>query len=426
MSLSSLQEVYNAYLQCSSLSIDSRNLPENCLFVALKGSKSDGNLYVEQALKQGARFALADDYSLANLDGVLCVQDALTALQELARYHRDQLIIPVIGLTGSNGKTTSKELLYSVLSQKYSVFATQGNLNNHIGVPLSILSIKPDHEIAVIEMGANHQKEIAFLSRIAKPDWVYITNYGKAHMEGFGGVEGIIIGKSEIYDYAREFNKKALINKEDKIQIEKSNGIDCVTFSTQVDADFCLSPLQKETWVGITWNDVEAYSQLTGAYNFTNLATAVSFGKLFKLSDQQIVKGIESYIPGNNRSEIKRINNITLIKDAYNANPSSIEVALENLSKFEGEKWAVLGDMYELGSATQAEHKALIEKAKSLDIELITVGAYFAECGIYSENFKDVDQAIPYIKSLNFEGKTLLVKGSRAVRLEKIYPIFEI
>ncbi len=426
MSLSSLQEVYYAYLQCSSLSIDSRNLPENCLFVALKGSKSDGNLYVEQALKQGARFALADDYSLANLDGVLCVQDALTALQELARYHRDQLIIPVIGLTGSNGKTTSKELLYSVLSQKYSVFATQGNLNNHIGVPLSILAIKPDHEIAVIEMGANHQKEIAFLSRIAKPDWVYITNYGKAHMEGFGGVEGIIIGKSEIYDYALEFNKKALINKEDKIQIEKSNGIDCVTFSTQVDADFCLSPLQKETWVGITWNDVEAYSQLTGAYNFTNLATAVSFGKLFELSDHQIVTGIESYIPGNNRSEIKRINNITLIKDAYNANPSSMEVALENLSKFEGEKWAVLGDMYELGSATQAEHKALIEKANQLNIQLITIGAYFAKCGMYSENFKDVDQAIPYIKSLNFEGKTLLVKGSRAVRLEKIYPIFEI
>ena len=423
--LMNINEIYAAYLQCSSVSIDSRHLPNNCLFVALKGSQSDGNIYVKEALAKGAKYALADDPALDALPGVLLVSDALIALQDLAKWHRSQLQIPVIGLTGSNGKTTSKELLNSVLSQKYQVFATHGNLNNHIGVPLSLLSIKPHHQIAVIEMGANHQREIAFLSEIAQPDWVYITNYGKAHMEGFGGVEGIIKGKSEIYDYARNHGKKALIHADDSIQMQKSEGLERLSFSKNAAADFQIKAHQSGEYIGIEWEGLVAVSQLTGSYNYSNLATACCFGKIFDIDNKLIKKGIESYVPGNNRSEIKHYPHLTLIKDAYNANPSSMEVALDNLAKFSGERLAILGDMYELGEATAHEHQQIIKRAQELNISLITVGKYFAECGISSHNFLNAQELLNYLKTVHIQGKTILVKGSRAVKLETIYPLLE-
>lgn len=424
--MSDLQEIYKAYLQCDGVSFDSRKLSGKSLFVALKGSKTDGNQFVKQALESGALYAIADDPALSGTDRVFLVDDALRTLQELARHHRRQLSIPVIGLTGSNGKTTSKELFRSVFATRFNTYATRGNYNNHIGVPVSVLEIRPDHQIAVIEMGANHQKEIGFLCTISMPDYVYITNYGLAHLEGFGGVEGIIRGKSEIYDYARQHDKTALINIDDAKQVEKSSGISrLITFGTKDNADYKITLHATRPFVSVKFQNHIINSRLSGGYNFSNIAAAIALGAHFGLSADEISKGIASYLPDNNRSQLVDTGKARIICDAYNANPSSMEGAIHNLAEFEGVRVAILGDMYELGDYTDEAHQYIADLCEKLKIdEVYLIGEYFGR--VKTNNWTklpDTEKAIEFFKSYDPSGKTILVKASRSMALERLYPV---
>ncbi|MFN3952023.1 MAG: UDP-N-acetylmuramoyl-tripeptide--D-alanyl-D-alanine ligase [Thermaurantimonas sp.] len=424
-----IEDLYQAYLQCDHVSIDSRRLTGKSLFIALRGTRTDGNRYVRQALDSGALYAIADDPSLKGTSRVLIVSDALAALQALGRHHRRQLRIPVIGLTGSNGKTTSKELLRAVLSQRYKTYSTQGNYNNHIGVPISVLGIKDEHQIAVIEMGANHQKEIEFLCTIAEPDYVYITNYGLAHLEGFGGVEGIIRGKSEIYDYARTNDKTALVNCDDEKQVEKSRGIRrIITFGSRDTADYPVTLHSAKPFVAVKFRDHIIESNLSGRYNFSNIAAAVALGAEFGLSIEDIKQGISSYIPDNNRSQFVDTGKARFICDAYNANPSSMEGAVSNLAEFEGIRVAVLGDMYELGDYTDEAHQYISDLCQKLNIdEVYLIGEFFGR--VKNETwvkFPSTESAMEYFKNYDPTGKTLLIKASRSMALERLYPILGI
>lgn len=427
--MNTIEDIYRAYLQCDSVSIDSRNLSGKSLFVALKGSKTNGNAYVKQALENGALYAIADDPTLSGLNGVFVVDDALTALQELARHHRRKLSIPVIGLTGSNGKTTSKELFRSVFSTRYNTYATRGNYNNHIGVPISVLEIRPDHQIAVIEMGANHQKEIEFLCTISMPDYVYITNYGLAHLEGFGGVEGIIKGKSEIYEYARLYNKTALVHADDARQVEKSAGIGhIITFGTNEHADYQINLHTTKPFVSVQFHDHIIQSRLSGRYNFSNIAAAVALGSHFGLSADEIARGIASYTPDNNRSQLVDTGEARIICDAYNANPSSMEGAVSNLAEFDGRRIAILGDMYELGDYTDEAHQYIADLCEKLKIdEVYLIGEYFGRVKTNKWiKLPDTHAAVKFFSNYDTANKTILVKASRSMALERLYPILGI
>jgi len=421
-------EIYEAFLRSAALITDTRKLVPNSFFVALRGPNFDGNAFVADALASGARYALSSDPTMAS-ERVWVVPDTLVTLQELARYHRSQWSIPVVAFTGSNGKTTSKELLASVLGQKYLVGATEGNLNNHIGVPLTILNLPKGAEIALIEMGANHQKEIEQLSAIAQPDYGFITNYGKAHLEGFGGVEGIIKGKSELYDYLRSAGKSAFIHCADQKQWEKSEGIAYrYSFGNCPDAQFVIEPAQpnEEGLEAIRVGGLRMQSQLMGAYNFGNLAVAAAVGQFFQVPLAQIKKGIESYQPQNNRSQRVQVGRNTLIKDYYNANPNSMAGALENLQTLAGStKWAILGDMYELGEAEDAEHQAIVDQVAAYGLEkVLLIGTAFGRTRGVGERFPDTAAAITYLRSLKPEGKTILIKGSRGMKLEQVAALF--
>ncbi|GCD77253.1 UDP-N-acetylmuramoyl-tripeptide--D-alanyl-D-alanine ligase [Thermaurantimonas aggregans] len=424
-----VEDIYKAYLQCDSVSFDSRKLSGKSLFVALKGTKTDGNAFVKQALDTGALYAIADDPTLEGTDRVFVVDDALTALQDLARHHRRQLTIPVIGLTGSNGKTTSKELFRSVFATRYNAYATRGNYNNHIGVPVSVLEIKPDHQIAVIEMGANHQKEIEFLCTISMPDYVYITNYGLAHLEGFGGVEGIIKGKSEIYEYARQNGKTALVNIDDAKQVEKSVGISrIITFGTSDRADYQITLNATKPFVSVKFRDHIIESRLSGGYNFSNIAAAIALGAHFGLSIDEIAQGIAAYTPDNNRSQLVNTRKARIICDAYNANPSSMEGAVSNLAEFDGVRVAILGDMYELGDYTDEAHQYIADLCEKLRIEEVyLIGEYFGR--VKTDKWKKLsttEEAVEFFKSYDPNDKTILVKASRSMALERLYPILGI
>ena len=371
-------------------------------------------------------YAIVDDKNYENQENnIFFVEDALKTLQDLAIYHRSQLKIPVFALTGSNGKTTTKELIASVIQQKFNVQFTQGNLNNHIGVPLTILSIKPEHDFAIIEMGANHQKEIKFLSKIARPNIGYITNYGKAHLEGFGGVEGIIKGKSELYDFLRETDGIALINSDDKIQVEKSKGIKTIRYGKE-EKDYEFFLLNKEVLVGVKYQENEIITHLTGNYNFTNICAAIRLGLYFEIPIQDIKKGLENYVPSNHRSQILEKNGKKIVMDSYNANPSSMEVALNNFSLFNGTKTVILGDMFELGEDTEKEHTFIKNHAERLNFTLkIFVGEHFL--AISDENslfFKSTEELKSFLKNNPIETSNILVKGSRGMKLEQVLENF--
>ena len=328
--------------------------------------------------------------------------------------------IPIIALTGSNGKTTTKEIIHAVLSQKYNTQYTFGNLNNHIGVPLTILSIKPEHEMAVVEMGANHQKEIEFLCTIAQPNFGYITNFGKAHLEGFGGVEGVIKGKSELYDYLKSNNQFVVVNENDPIQVEKTDGYDLVIPFGRRDSEFYFEKFTENNCVGIIYNDVEALSKLTGDYNFTNLCAATSLGLYFGIDFNLIKKAIEEYTPTNMRSQIVKKGDKTLVLDTYNANPSSMKVSLENFNDFIGTKTIIIGDMLELGEESAAEHSQILELAKSLNFdEIITVGPHFKEVNASGIAFLTTQDLINYLTENDIHSQNILLKASRGIALEK-------
>lgn len=397
------------------------------MFFALTGEHFNGNLFAQQALDAGAAFCVVDQEVETNApEKIIRVNDTLEALQQLANYHRNQFDIPVIGLTGSNGKTTTKELIHAVLSQKFNTIATIGNLNNHIGVPLTLLRINKDTEVAIVEMGANHQKEIELLCEIANPDYGYITNFGKAHLEGFGGVEGVIKGKSELYAYLLQNHKTAFINLNDPIQKEKSHNLKHLSFGADAAADVVIEQVEADPFVRVGFHNLIVQSQLIGIYNSNNMAAAITMGIHFGVADADIKKGLENYIPQNNRSQIINRGSNKIIKDAYNANPSSMEVALNNIKQLEdAHKIAVLGDMFELGAESTGEHKNIIELALSSQLEgVYFVGSHFFEhAAAYEERahfFNSIEDLKTGLQLDGLENKTILIKGSRGMALERL------
>lgn len=429
------KDLYPYYKKSTGVSIDTRTLEKGNIFFAIKGDNFDGNLYAAKALSTGASFAVIDDPRKKGPNCIL-VEDCLKSLQELSCYHRLQLgtSIKIFGLTGSNGKTTTKELIHAILKTQFKVCATIGNLNNHLGVPLTLLRMAESDEIGIVEMGANHQKEIEFLCRISKPDVGYITNFGKAHLEGFGGIKGVIKGKSELYQFLREHDGQALINLEDAIQKNNSEGINQILFSKNPEhsPDFLIEEIEmKEAgspFVSILMNGTEIQSNLTGHYNFNNISAAIALGLYFKVSEKNIKSGLEGYFPSNNRSQISNTSKNQLIIDAYNANPSSMEGAIENLQKIKAEsKWAILGDMFEMGEFEAEEHQKLVLLVAKQNFEkVIFVGKAFTGSDLIKGNqmvFETTDILLSFLEKEKPIRKTILIKGSRGMKLERCIPL---
>lgn len=416
-----ITDFYALYLQANKVTIDSRKIEKNDVFFAFSGENFNAATLAEAAIDNGALAVIVEDKNFENTaKNIFYVKSTIEFLQDLAKYHRAQLRIPIIALTGSNGKTTTKEIIHAVLSQKYNIQYTFGNLNNHIGVPLTILSIKSEHEMAVVEMGANHQKEIEFLCTIAQPNFGYITNFGKAHLEGFGGVEGVIKGKSELYDYLKSNNQFVVVNENDPIQVEKTEEYDLVIPFGRRDSEFYFEKFTENNCVGIIYNEVEALSKLTGDYNFTNLCAATSLGLYFGIDFNLIKKAIEEYTPTNMRSQIVKKGDKTLVLDTYNANPSSMKVSLENFNDFIGTKTIIIGDMLELGEESATEHSQILELAKSLNFdEIITVGPHFKEVNASGVAFLTTQDLIHYLTENEIHSQNILLKASRGIALEK-------
>jgi len=352
-------ELYNYFKESSSVSTDTRLINKGSIFFALKGENFDGNKFAEEAIKSGASYAVIDDQSLNN-PKFIKVKNVLKSLQDLSKFHRSKLLkTKIIALTGSNGKTTTKELISEVLKKKYKIISTIGNLNNHIGVPLTLLRIKQNTEIAIVEMGANHLNEIKLLTDLINPDFGLITNFGKAHLEGFGSIEGVIKGKSELYDFLIKNDKKAFINNDDYIQNQFIGNK--ISFSKEDKSNYIFKEVKDTNYAGLNYNDFIVDSKLTGNYNYHNIAFATSVGLYFNISIEKIKEAISNYIPSNNRSQIIKKNNKLIILDAYNANPTSMISAINSLIEKQGKKSVILGDMYELGNQSEKEHHDLID-----------------------------------------------------------------
>lgn len=418
--------LHQLFLKCTSITTDTRSITTNSIFFALKGERFDANTFSKEALDKGASHVVIDNEKYLIDERTILVEDSLSTLQELAKFHRNYLRLPIIALTGSNGKTTTKELINIVLSQKYNVKATIGNLNNHIGVPLTILSFDKTTEVGIVEMGANHQKEIEFLCEIAHPDYGYITNFGKAHLEGFGGFEGVIKGKSEMYQYLRDNNKKAFINLEDELQVRNGESITKYTFSTKDrHADVSIGQITANPFVSVNYNNQNIQSHLVGIYNGTNISAAITVGKYFAVEDSLIKIAIENYNPTNNRSQLSNKGSNKLILDAYNANPSSMAVALENFNnQTQNNKIAFLGDMFELGKESTQEHISIVESLKNVqNTEFHFIGLEFLKAKIKQENFhfySTFEELKQTLINTKFQNSYILIKGSRGMALERV------
>ncbi|KAA2215814.1 UDP-N-acetylmuramoyl-tripeptide--D-alanyl-D-alanine ligase [Maribacter flavus] len=417
-----INELHNLFLNYPSVCTDTRKIKPGDLFFALKGDNFNGNEYAGEALKKGAAYAIIDEEKFSGKQRIL-VADVLKTLQDLGTFHRKFSKATVIALTGSNGKTTTKELINSVLSQKYRTIATSGNLNNHIGVPLTLLSIKEDTEIAIVEMGANHQKEIAFLSSIAAPDFGYITNFGKAHLEGFGGVEGVIKGKSELYDFLMANNKGIFMNADDPIQKDKLKYyIKKYGFSISDSKFYPISLVESNPFVVVNVEKSIIRTQLIGAYNFSNCCAAIIMGKYFNVPLEKIKEGLEGYIPSNNRSQIIEKNSLKIVLDAYNANPSSMSAAIENFAKMAGNtKVLFLGDMFELGESAHEEHQKIADLTKELGFEnIFLIGENFYKVTSEFKKMKSFDQLKQHLQTDKIQNALLFIKGSRGMAMERI------
>jgi len=412
-----IQKLYTLFLLSPKICTDSREIKQGSVFFALKGENFNGNKFAEKAVKNGCVFAVVDEKEFALNDKFILVEDVLQCLQELAKYHREQLRIPVIAITGTNGKTTSKELISAVLSKELNVAATKGNLNNHIGVPLTLLSIKQEDEIAIIEMGANHEGEIAFLCDIAQPNFGVITNIGKAHLEGFGSFEGVIRAKSELYNYIQKNVGTLFVNSEAELLLELANNISKTTYGKNGD---CKGDISENTpFISMIFQDKEIQSKLIGDYQFYNIMLAVCIGKHFGVSINNIKPAIENYTPTNNRSQIIKTKNNTLILDAYNANPSSMSAMLYSFSKQNYQnKLCILGDMLEMGKSSLEEHQAIINLAEELKLECIFIGKEFSK--VNENAYTNTDEFSKYLEKNSINNNTILLKGSRGIALEKL------
>lgn len=428
-----IEELYKLYKTSSGICTDSRQITKGCMYIALKGETFDGNKFAIEGLEKGAKYAVVDDSSLPSINGLIQVDDGLKALQDLSSYHRHQFRIPFMGITGSNGKTTTKELMHAVLSQKFNVLATDGNFNNHIGVPLTLFRLAENHEITIIEMGASKQGDIKELCDIADPDHGLITNIGKAHIETMGGIEGVLKTKTELFDHIRHRNGKLLVHSCDKLLMQNAGEDAGFFYGTLPTDDVQGRILQDGNLISVQWHrkasnaSIEdapiVKTNLTGAYNLPNIMAAVATGIVFGLSDEEIARGLTAYQPSNNRSEVRIKGTNTFILDAYNANPSSMEVAITNLMGTEGENRSViLGEMLELGNISEKEHRAICERLKTLQLKNIClVGNEFVKVkNDYPFNFfENVDALNEWLKSNPFETETVLIKGSRGNKLEK-------
>ena len=427
-----IETLYTFFLNASEICTDTRKLEEGCLFFALSGPNFDGNKFAKQALKKGALAVVIDNPKLKlKGENIILVKNTLNTLQELAAFHRQKLNTCLIALTGSNGKTTTKELIREVLASKYKVLATQGNLNNHIGVPLTLLKLKPYHEIAIVEMGANHPGEIALLSEITKPNWGFITNFGKAHLEGFGSLEGVIHSKSELYKHLINNKQKILINSDDTEQLKQTKGYEVSSFGQEETANFIWKKLdENEEGIKINFQGKSFQSRLYGAYNLTNLAASLAFATLFEVPTDAIQNALYKLVLNNNRSQIIKIQNTEYILDAYNANPTSMLSALLAFdNKKSLNKVVILGDMMELGEYSLKEHDYILNRSLRLSFEkIITIGTQF--CTTTKEDgrilkFENLQSFKKTIDRSNWKYNHVLIKGSRAQQLEDLIPFFE-
>jgi UDP-N-acetylmuramoyl-tripeptide--D-alanyl-D-alanine ligase len=422
--------IHSLFLKCNSVSTDTRKIAKNTMFVAIKGDNFDANTFAKEALDKGASYAIIDNESYYIDERTLIVHDSLMALQELAKFHRAYLKLPIIALTGSNGKTTTKELIQAVLSKKYNTKSTVGNLNNHIGVPLTLLSFTSETEIGIVEMGANHKKEIEFLCDLASPDYGYITNFGKAHLEGFGGIEGVIKGKSEMYQNLKLQDKLVFVNSDDAIQVNKSNDMKVYSFGlNNVNSDVNIGSVTANPFVVVTFGATTIFSHLIGLYNANNLNAAIAIGTYFKVADEMIKVALEAYVPDNNRSQMLKKGSNQIILDAYNANPSSMAVAIDNFLQLDNtDKIMVLGDMFELGVESLEEHKAIVSTlSNAIDCTCYLIGSDFYISRTETKHlkfFKSFDNFSEYFKGLTINNSTILIKGSRGMALERTLDFF--
>ncbi|MBY0245453.1 MAG: UDP-N-acetylmuramoyl-tripeptide--D-alanyl-D-alanine ligase [Sphingobacteriaceae bacterium] len=426
-----IQSLYQLYLQNPTICTDTRQIKSGCLFFALKGENFDANTFALQALNDGAAYCIIDNEKYNSHKNCILVKDVLITLQELAKHHREQLNIPIIGLTGSNGKTTTKELIKAALGSQYHVFATAGNLNNHIGVPLSLLAIGNEVEIAIIEMGANHQKEIEFLCTLAQPTHGLISNVGLAHLDGFGGFEGVKKGKGELYAWLTNSQGTTFINKSNPILLEMAKTHHIKNAIYYGDDNTCLIKgelLHSDPFMHLTWqNNIGQYSlnlQITGAYNFENTLAAICIAQFFEVKPENINKGLANYSPTNNRSQIEKTETNTLICDFYNANPSSMTAAINNLKNLKSShKVAILGDMFELGSESKTQHQLIAKQAQESQFDvIILIGAHFYTLKDDFEAlfFETPEQAREYLTKHKIENSLVLLKGSRGMKLENL------
>jgi UDP-N-acetylmuramoyl-tripeptide--D-alanyl-D-alanine ligase len=421
-----LEELYGIFLKNRIISTDSRQIHPGCLFFALKGDNFDGNKYAKKAVEASADYAIIDDDNFEDQQTLL-VDDVLLTLQQLANLHRRNFQIPVVAITGSNGKTTTKELMNAVLSQKYKVTATKGNLNNHIGVPLTLLGITDNTQLAIIEMGANHQGEIANLCTIAEPTHGLITNIGRAHLEGFGGFEGVIKAKSELYTWLRYSDGEAFVNAGNPMLMELTAGMKRTLYGSQEDAFSSAVAKVDSEMLAIDWitekGSISIETNLAGNYNFENVMAAICTGMFFGVAAEEIKTAICNYLPSNSRSQVMKTVKNSVILDAYNANPTSMQAAIENLRQVKAmHKMVILGDMLELGDESLAEHSAIAKLIEESNFEkAILVGTDFTEVAhsIFT-CFRTSEEARDWLKTQNITGYTILVKGSRGIKMENV------
>ncbi|HQX98335.1 MAG TPA: UDP-N-acetylmuramoyl-tripeptide--D-alanyl-D-alanine ligase [Flavobacteriales bacterium] len=421
---STVPQLHDRFLTCEGISTDTRTIGKGSMFFALKGPNFNANAFAVEALAKGARIAVVDDASIATDDRFLLVADVLRALQDLATHHRRGFNIPVIAITGTNGKTTTKELVHAVLSANRATLATTGNLNNHIGVPLTLLKLKPDHKIAIIEMGASKRGDIAELCAIAEPTHGSITNIGKAHLEGFGSVEGVITAKTEMYGFLSGHQGTLFVNSDDELLMAKSSGMDRITFGSDPNADTFgeiagNGPFLEFVFGGRDGHPYHVKTELIGHYNLYNALSAVAIGQYFELPDERIAYALSTYTPSNSRSQFKDTGRNHLILDAYNANPTSMKAALENFATMDStrSKLAFIGDMLELGSVSETEHRSIVELVEQLGLEARFVGPEFKRV---TTALDSAAALVDQLRTHPVKDHVILVKGSRGIKLESV------
>jgi UDP-N-acetylmuramoyl-tripeptide--D-alanyl-D-alanine ligase len=421
---------FDKFYETSGICIDTRKIEKNCLFICLKGENFNGNDFAEQALISGAKYVISDDVKYSNSENIFVVPNSLKFLQELGNYHRKKFEIPIIGITGTNGKTTSKELIAAVLSQKYNTLYTLGNLNNHIGVPLTLLKLSKEHEIAVIEMGANKPGDIKELIEITEPTHGIITNMGKAHLEGFGSFEGIQKTKSEMYDYLSKNNSTVFYNFDDEILKTnlQNQKLKLIPYSSEHTSYIKGDLISMSPFINMKWSSSEYESQLLetkmiGSYNYYNFLAAICIGKYFGIENDKINHALINYQPANNRSQIEKTENNLLILDAYNANPTSMKNAIESFNSMVSEyKLLILGDMFELGDDSIEEHKRVVEHTKDLKLNTLFVGEHFYKLRNQSDTnfFKNKEEIRLFLTKNTIKNNLILLKASRGIGLETL------